>query len=165
MKFRVAIAAAAMLAAAATGATAATDTVWWRSDAGTVVGHRDERGLTCTLTLESPEGRIAFAWGGGLPRRGTAESDAWHLEPERIAQVALAIGGTWLGSGNGTPNITALTSRSAFMFVLNEPVEGPLLAAQAVTVITPQGRLSIELPATKVKALMAALDKCRAFIS
>jgi hypothetical protein len=153
------------MAAGATDASAAADTVWWRTDGGTVTGHRDESGLTCTLTLTSPDGRIAFSWGGGLPRRVTAESDACHQEPERISQVALEIGGNWMAGGNGTPNITALTGPSGFMFVLNDPVESQLPDAREVTVVTPGDRLSIGMPAGRTKALLAGLDKCRNLIS
>lgn len=141
--------------------TAATGTVWWRTEGGSVIGSRNGPNMTCTLTMEDPSARVSFAWEQGLPLRVTVEGTAWQLQPEVITPIAVRIGADWLASGDGSPNITALTNRAGFMFVVEEPIEDRLLAAREVTVQTPAGKVSIGLPATRMRSLMTALDKCR----
>ena len=58
------------LLAAAILAAAPADTVWWRSDAGTVIGHHSSGGLTCTLTLDGgapDEVRLVLHNHGAIP--------------------------------------------------------------------------------------------------
>jgi hypothetical protein len=143
---------------------AAGDTDWWHTNGGHVVGHRDQAGLTCTLTLENDQGRIAFAWTDGLPLRAMVERDDWHLQADDISHVAMRIGDTWLADGDGKPNITALTGRSALMFVVNEPIDDRLLAAREIAVVTPREQFSMGLLPSKVKDLVKALRRCRALI-
>ena len=141
--------------------TAASGTVWWRTEGGSVIGSRNGPNMTCTLTMEDPSARMTFAWEQGLPLRATVEGTAWRVEPEAIARIAVRVGADWLANGDGSANITALTSRAGFMFVIEEPLEERLLSAREVTVQTPAGKVSVGLPASRMRSLLAALDKCR----
>jgi len=145
--------------------TAANDTVWWNSDSGSVVEHRDRDAASCTLTLDDQHGQIVFVWDRAMPTRVAVTQRAWKNTPGQITNVAVRIGEVWLDHGDGVRNITAMTATSSYMFILNQPVDDLLLAARDIAVRTPDGGFQITLIPRKVQALVTALHKCQAVIA
>jgi hypothetical protein len=144
--------------------TPVADTVWWHTDGGSVVQHSTDQTATCTLTISNDQGRFEFVWDRDLPTRLIVSRRDWRFSPDQITSVAMRIGNVWIGGGNGSPNIAAMTGPSALMLVMNQPVEPLLLAANEIVVTSGTTRFGIILLAAKVKALVAALRSCRARI-
>jgi hypothetical protein len=144
--------------------TTATERVWWRTEGGTVIEHRDRDAVSCTLTLNSDEGQIAFTWGDNLPPRAIVERKNWSFPSGYMWNVAMRIGSNWLGNGDGEPNIPAMTGPTSIMFLLDQPIDDLLLSAPDVAVKTPDRTLDINLAPRKIRALVTALRKCSAFI-
>lgn len=144
--------------------TAATDTVWWRSDAGTVIGHRTGSGVTCTLTLHNGPTEMRFAWSTGLPTRAIVQRADWQFQPGNMLDIAVQVGAVWLGRGDGAPNIPAMTGPSSLMFVANDDVEDLLRQTPRVQISTQAATAGITVPEGKMQALARALDRCRALI-
>lgn len=145
--------------------TPVSDTVWWNTEGGNVTQHRDKDDATCTLALENEQGRFEFVWDRNLPARITVARRGWNNPPDQITAVALRIGDAWLQNGNGKPNITAMTGASAYMFILNQPVDDLLLSADDIAIRTPDASFGISLIRTRMQSLVTALRKCRAVIS
>jgi hypothetical protein len=149
-----------LLASSLLFATAADQVVWWRSDGGNVTEQRDRDAVTCTLSIHTDQAQLEFAWSNKLPPRAMVEQKGWSLPPGYMWTVAVRIGGTWLGNGDGTPNIPAMTGPTSVMFLVNQPIDDMLLSAQDVAIKTPDRSLAINLAPRKVQALVAALHKC-----
>jgi hypothetical protein len=133
---------------------------WWRSDVGKVTEHRDEGGTTCTLLLKTDQGEFRFMWSDKLPPRAIVQRPDWNFPPNRMWNVSLRIGGTWLDSGDGTDNIPALTGSHSLMFLVRTPV-GPLLnAGPDIAVRTADQTFEMNVPQHKMRKLMTALRKC-----
>jgi hypothetical protein len=147
-----------------TAAATASDIPWWHTDAGDVVEHLDRDGVNCTLTLKSDHGQFEFAWNNKLPPRAIVERKVWQFPASYMWMVSLRIGNTWLGGGDGTPNIPALTGSDRLMFLLDQPIDGLLLSAHDIALRTPDRTFEIDLAADKIHALVAALRKCTAYI-
>ncbi|MFO1026020.1 MAG: hypothetical protein U1E70_12590 [Acetobacteraceae bacterium] len=152
------------LLAAAILAAAPADTVWWRSDAGTVIGHHSSGGLTCTLTLDGGSTEARFVWSSGLPTRAVIQNPSWRFQPGSFLNLAVQIGPAWLGGGNGAPNIPALTGPSSLMFVAADGVDDLLRQARRLRVAAPVPDAEIVVSAGKMEALIAGLERCRRHI-
>ncbi len=142
----------------------AADRVWWRTDGGAVIENRDGNAVTCTLTLNGNEGQFEFAWSNKLPPRAMVEQKSWSLPPGYMWSVAMRIGGTWLGHGDGTPNIPAMTGPASVQFLLNQPIDDMLLSARDIAIKTPDRAFDINLAPKKIRDLVDALHKCSALI-
>jgi hypothetical protein len=145
--------------------TPVADTVWWNTNGGNVSERRDSETATCTLRIDNDDGQFRFAWDRELPARITVSNNDWKFQPDEIATVAMRIGNVWLAGGDGTPNIPAITGPSAFMFILNQPVDELLLSADEIAVNTADTRFGIILIRSKINDLIVALRKCRSAIS
>jgi hypothetical protein len=150
--------------------TPVADTVWWNTEGGNVTQHRDQDDVTCTLTLENDQGRFQFVWDRNLPARITVSRQGWRNVPDQITTVAMRIGDGWLEHGNGKPNITAMTGGSAYMFILNQPIDDLLLSADDIAIRTSESRFGdsgfgMSLTRGRMQGLVTALRKCRAVIS
>jgi hypothetical protein len=76
----------------------------------------------------------------------------------------MRIGDVWLENGDGTPNITAMTARSALMIIPSQPVDDLLPAAEEIEIKTQDMRFEVRVTRGKMRGLLKALDKCRAAI-
>jgi hypothetical protein len=143
----------------------AADTVWWNGRAGSVVEHRDQHEVICTLTLKDERNRLTFAWSNHLPLRVVFDSGALRLAPDQIAQIAVRIGDVWLAHGNGKPNIAVMTAASSVMFILNERVEEALLQARDIGIRAADQYITMTLMPNGVKDLVDAVRRCNAVIA
>jgi hypothetical protein len=141
-----------------------TDTVWWRTDGGTVTQHREGAAATCMLQIYNQVGQFSFIWDNSLPTRVVVDQTAWKFAPDQLTTVGLRVGSTWLENGNGAPNITAMTGSSAFMFILDQPVDELLLSADDIALKASDTGFGITLSRSRMQALITALRKCRAVI-
>jgi hypothetical protein len=144
--------------------TPVADTVWWNTNGGNVSERRDSETATCTLRIDNDDGQFQFTWDRNLPTRITASRNDWKFQPDEIATVAMRVGSVWLGNGNGTPNIPAITGPSALMFILDQPIDDLLLSADEIAISTTDDRFGIILIRSKINDLIVALRKCRAAI-
>jgi hypothetical protein len=133
---------------------------WWRSDAGKVTEYKDRDNVTCTLILTGHDGDVAFMWNNRLPLRVIVEQPKWNLPDNRMWQVSFRIGDAWLGGGDGSPDIPALTAPHGVMFVLDQPIATMLSTAQSLTVRTPDRVFEMNVPPNKMRPLVDALLKC-----
>jgi hypothetical protein len=143
---------------------APADTVWWRSDAGTVIGHRSGDAVTCTLTLDGGPTQARFVWSSGLPTRAVIQHPGWRFQPGSVIDIAVQVGPVWLGGGNGAPNIPAMTGQSSLMFVAADAVDDLLRRAQRLRVAAPVPDAEIALATGKMEALTAGVQRCRRLI-
>jgi hypothetical protein len=143
---------------------AGSDRDWWRSDAGKVTEHRDRDGVTCTFVLQNDQGRFQFMWSNKLPPRAIVQRPNWSLPSDRMWTVSLRIGSTWLGNGDGTPNIPALTGPHRLMFLLGQPISDLLNDAQDLALQTPDRVFEISVPHRKMRPLVRALRRCTTLI-
>jgi hypothetical protein len=144
---------------------AAGVTDWWNSAGGSVTEHHDGDTVTCVMTLKSDDGQFEFAWSNKLPPRVMVEQKSWSFPSGYMWNVAMRIGDTWLGHGDGTPNIPAMTGSTSLKFLIDQPIDDMLLSAQDLTIKTPDRMYNINLAPRKIQALVTALHKCSAFIS
>ena len=144
--------------------TPAADTVWWQTNGGNVTHHGGENTQTCTLTIENDTGQFAFVWDSNLPAHIMVAQPVWRFPSDQTTTVAMRIGNVWLENGNGTPNITAVTARSALMIIPDQPFDDLLLSADEIVVRTSDTQFGILLTREKMTALLAALRRCRASI-
>ncbi len=143
---------------------AASVTNWWSTPGGSVTEHRDGDAVTCVMTLKSDDGQFEFAWSNKLPPRVMVQQKSWSFPSGYMWNVAMRIGSTWLGHGDGTPNIPAMTGSTSLKFLINQPIDDMLLSAQELTIKTPDRMVNIDLAPKKIQALVTALHKCSAFI-
>jgi hypothetical protein len=144
---------------------AASDTVWWRSDAGTVIGHRSGEAVTCTLMLAGDASQLQVSWSTGMPTRAVFERRSWRFQAGNVLDIAVRVGGTWLGHGSGAPNIPAMTGTSALMFVASDDIGSLLKQAADIQIEVGSWQADIAVPPAKMSALMQAADRCRALIA
>jgi hypothetical protein len=144
--------------------TPVADTVWWRTNGGTVIQHIDATMQACTLTIENDAGQFAFVWDRGLPPHIMVAQPIWRFPPDQPTTVAMRIGNVWLENGNGRPNMTAVAAGSALMIIPAEPFDNLLSSANEIVVRTPDTQFGILLTREKMTPLLAALRNCRASI-
>ena len=143
----------------------AVDTVWWSGHAGSVIEHRDQHEVTCTLMLKDERNQLNFAWSNPLPLRVVFDSAALRLAPDKVAQIAVRVGEVWLAHGDGKPNIPVMTASSSIMFILNEPIEEALLRAHDISIRADDQYITMKLMPSGVKDLVGALGRCNAVIA
>jgi hypothetical protein len=143
---------------------AATDTLWWRTPGGSVTEQHDPGGATCTLALDGPHVRFAFAWSRSLPTRVIVSRPDWNLVPGQITSVALRIGETWLTDGAGGPALAALTDTQAVRFIPNQPIEPLLTGATGVALRVGNETLTVTLDSHRMAGLLHGLQRCRSAI-
>ncbi len=141
--------------------TPIADTIWWNTSGGRVVGHKDERGTSCTLFLTNSDGTISFTWEPDKqPLMSVIKSD-WQFADNDV-NVAVRIGTTWLDNGNGSPNIEAIETKSSVLFQLDQSIDDLLYSSDQIQVIVGNDAyFQMALPKDKMNALMAGVKKCR----
>jgi hypothetical protein len=144
--------------------TPVADTVWWHTSGGEVTQHSEQNIVNCTLTIENDQGKFAFVWNRDLPASIMVTQQVWQFPSDETMTVAMRIGDVWLEGGNGAPNMTAMTAKSALMVIPNQPFDYLLPSADEVVVRTPDAQFGILLLREKMTPLIAALHRCRAAI-
>lgn len=138
--------------------TPVKDTVWWNTESGQVLGHRDNATATCTLWLFDKDGRIAFTWAKDQPLSVSAISPALTMPKDASRMsVSLQIGDGWLNDGKPYDAIGFGTS---ITFVVTQPIEDRLRSADHVTIFTPTSEFQMAISHSKISTLLDHVKQC-----
>lgn len=142
-------------------ATPVKDTVWWNTQGGKVLEHRDRAGVTCSLSLYSDARSVTFTWvePGGL--LVTARDPDWQFPENRTMPAAIQVGGQWVGNRSGPAIMQAIGHGAAVNFALDAPIDTLLHAADHIAIRMPGEALSIPLNEAKMPQLLGQLQRCR----
>jgi hypothetical protein len=136
-------------------ALAANDqTVWWRTEGGTVIQlHRNQQ---CALFLYDNEHGVAVSWTrDGTERLGVQDDDLHLVDGESVAMTA-RIDDTSIGliSPNGVEGYASAQ--------LSQPIEPALREGRKITFKVGDRTVQFPLSHGKIPAMLAAVQKCRA---
>lgn len=140
------------------------DTVWWSTPSGQVIEHKEGSIAECTLTLRDDYTTSYWVWRHDEPTHAMVRRGDWHFGDDAPLEIAMQIGPVWLGRGNGAPNLTALGRDTTVIFLVEQPIDDLLLAADQLTINVDKSTYSIRLQHAKMVSLILALRRCRSAI-
>ena len=139
--------------------TPVKDTVWWNTEGGRVLEHRDGAVATCTLWLIDQDSRVAFTWAKGQPVSVAAISPALSMPSDSPRMpVSLQIGDAWL---NNAQPYDAVGFGTSLTFVIDQSIEAPLRGADHITIRSPTSDFSLHVNRTKIATLLDHVRQCR----
>jgi hypothetical protein len=133
---------------------ASADTVWWRTEGGTVVELRDTRECILFLTDRDKSHGVAFTWLLDLERIGI-QDDRLLLSDGQTAQMSVRIGNTPID------DFVAVGTNGFASGVVTQSTEPLLRSADKITLRVNDIELQIAVNQSKMPALLTAVDKCR----
>lgn len=140
-------------------ALAGDQTVWWRTDGGTVT----QDGKQCSLSILTPERALIFTWDKEVVTLNV-QDESLNFKPETSVPIAVQLGDTWLGNSD-VPFLLA-TGRNDYMsLALTQAMLDPALAdVDHVTVKLTNKVMRFDFSHTKMPALLKATNECRKHI-
>jgi hypothetical protein len=141
--------------------TPVKDTVWWNTQGGRVMEHRDDTDASCSLMLYDDAGSVTFEWDDPGRTSITAINTNWQFPDQWNVPLAMQFGEAWLNNGNDSAVIDGIGHGNAVVFTTEQAIDELLRPADHIEIRTRVGEMSIRVPREKLNTLLAQAQACR----
>lgn len=145
-------------------ATPVKDTVWWNTQGGRVMEHRDQSVASCSLLVYDADGSVTFDRDASGETTVTASASRWLFRAGTKTPVALQLGEEWLSNHGGSLVIEATADGHTVAFAANHVIDDLLPSADHILLKTTTSDLTISLVHSRLRVLVERMRKCSSAI-